>query len=55
MMLIRIYHHIFGRSSQFNKKQANQFNQEERVQNVCKILGKSDREYLPHYVTINDC
>jgi len=32
-----------------------QFNREERVQNVCKILGQSNREYLPHYVTINDC
>jgi len=32
-----------------------QFNQAERVQNVCEILGKSGKEFLPHYVTINDC
>jgi len=32
-----------------------QFNQEERVLNVCEILGKSEKQFLPHYVTINDC
>jgi hypothetical protein len=37
------------------QEMTNQFNQEERVRNVCKILGKSEREFLPHYVTINDC
>ncbi len=37
------------------QEMTNQFNQEERVWNVCKILGKSEREFLPHYVTINDC
>jgi hypothetical protein len=31
------------------------FNTEECVNNLCLILGKEEKEFLPHYVTINDC
>jgi len=31
------------------------FNTEECVHNLCLILGKEEKEYLPHYVTINEC
>jgi hypothetical protein len=31
------------------------FNTEECVHNLCLILGKEEKEYLPHYVTINKC
>ena len=31
------------------------FNEEECVQNICKILGKDEKEFMPHYVTINEC
>jgi len=44
---------IFNLSSM--QEMTNQFNQEERVRNVCEILGKSEKQFLPHYVTINDC
>ena len=36
------------------QEMTNEFNQEERVRNVCEILGKSEKRFLPHYVTIND-
>jgi DDE_Tnp_1-associated/Transposase DDE domain len=32
-----------------------QFNADECVKNMCKILGKNEKEFLPHYVTINEC
>ena len=31
------------------------FNNEECVHNLCLILGKEEKEFLPHYVTINEC
>lgn len=31
------------------------FNDEECVRNLCLILGKEEKEFLPHYVTINEC
>lgn len=31
------------------------FNTQECVHNLCLILGKEEKEYLPHYVTINEC
>jgi hypothetical protein len=31
------------------------FNNCKCVENVCGILGKDPREFLPHYVTINEC
>ena len=31
------------------------FNEETIVQNICKILGKEEKEFLPHYITINEC
>jgi hypothetical protein len=31
------------------------FNTEECARNLCLILGKDEKEYLPHYVTINEC
>jgi hypothetical protein len=31
------------------------FNDDKFVENVCRILGKEPREFLPHYVTINEC
>ena len=33
----------------------NKFNDEECVKNICKIIGKDEREFMPHYVTINEC
>lgn len=32
-----------------------QFNHEECARNLCRILGKDEKEFLPHYVTINEC
>lgn len=31
------------------------FNKDECVKNICSILGKDEKEFLPHYVTINEC
>ncbi|WP_313134834.1 transposase family protein [Anaerocolumna sp.] len=31
------------------------FNEDECVKNIYKILGLKEKEYLPHYVTINEC
>lgn len=31
------------------------FNEDELIKNVYKILKIEERDYLPHYVTINDC
>jgi len=31
------------------------FNDEEIARNMCKILNKEEKEFIPHYVTINDC
>lgn len=31
------------------------FNEDECVKNIYKILGLEEKEYLPHYVTINAC
>lgn len=31
------------------------FNTEECARNLCLILGKDEKEYLPHYITINEC
>lgn len=31
------------------------FNEDECVKNIYKILGLEEKEYLPHYVTINEC
>lgn len=32
-----------------------EFNEDECVRNIYKILGLEERDYLPHYVTINEC
>jgi len=32
-----------------------EFNNEECARNLCLILGKDEKEFLPHYVTINEC
>lgn len=32
-----------------------QFNEDECVKNIYKILGLEAKEYLPYYVTINEC
>lgn len=37
------------------QEMTNEFNNEECVRNLCLILGKEEREFLPHYVTINEC
>lgn len=37
------------------QKMTDEFNNENVVKNMCAILGKEEREYLPHYVTINEC
>lgn len=31
------------------------FNEDECVKNIYKILGLKEKDYLPHYVTINEC
>ena len=31
------------------------FNEDESVKNIYKILGLEEKDYLPHYVTINEC
>ena len=31
------------------------FNMEECARNIFKILGLPEKDYLPHYVTVNDC
>jgi len=31
------------------------FNEDECIKNIYKILGLEEKEYLPHYVTINEC
>jgi len=32
-----------------------EFNEDECVKNIYKILGLEEKDYLPHYVTINEC
>lgn len=32
-----------------------EFNEDECIKNIYKILGLEAKEYLPHYVTINEC
>lgn len=34
---------------------ADKVNTEACARNLCLILGKEEKEYLPHYVTINEC
>lgn len=31
------------------------FNEDECIKNIYKILGLEERDYLPHYVTVNEC
>jgi hypothetical protein len=31
------------------------FNEDECVKNIYKILGMEEQDYLPHYVTVNEC
>lgn len=31
------------------------FNEDECVKNIYKILGLQEKDYLPHYVTVNEC
>ncbi len=31
------------------------FNEAECIKNIYKILGLEEKEWLPHYVTINEC
>jgi hypothetical protein len=37
------------------QEMTDEFNKEECVRNICLILGKDEKEFLPHYVTINEC
>ena len=37
------------------QKMTDEFNDKECVRNICLILGKEEKEFLPHYVTINEC
>lgn len=37
------------------QKMTDEFMDDNIVKNMCAILGKEEREFLPHYVTINDC
>lgn len=37
------------------QEMTDKFNDENCVKNMCTILGKEEREFLPHYVTINEC
>ena len=37
------------------KEMSSSFNEDELVKNVYKVLKLDPKEYLPHYVTINDC
>ena len=37
------------------KEMTSEFNRDELVKNVYKILKLDPKEYLPHYVTINEC
>lgn len=37
------------------QEMTDEFNNEECVRNLCLILGKEEKEFLPHYVTINEC
>lgn len=37
------------------QKMTDEFMDDNIVRNMCAILGKEEREFLPHYVTINDC
>ena len=32
-----------------------QFNEDECIKNIYKILGLEEKDYLPHYVTVNEC
>lgn len=32
-----------------------EFNEDECVNNIYRILGLEEKEFLPHYVTINEC
>ena len=31
------------------------FNEDTCVKNIYKVLGLEEKDYLPHYVTINEC
>ena len=31
------------------------FNEDTCVQNIYRVLGLEEKDYLPHYVTINEC
>lgn len=37
------------------QEMTDKFNDEECVRNLCRLLGKEEKEFLPHYVTINEC
>lgn len=37
------------------QEMTDKFNTEECVSNLCMILGIEEKEFLPHYVTINEC
>lgn len=37
------------------QEMTDEFNNEECVRNLCLMLGKEEKEFLPHYVTINEC
>jgi len=37
------------------QEMTDQFNNEECARNLCLILGKDEKDYMPHYVTINEC
>lgn len=37
------------------QEMSDEFNIDECVKNIYKILGLEEKEYLPHYVTVNEC
>lgn len=37
------------------QEMTDEFNQDECVKNLYKILGLEEKDYLPHYVTVNEC
>lgn len=37
------------------QEMTDKFNDDDVVKNICKILGREERDFLPHYITINEC
>lgn len=37
------------------QEMTDKFNEETIAQNICELLGTEEKEFLPHYITINEC